>query len=195
MRVQPFFPFMAFACIALSLSQAMPAFAADELPPARRLVTVTGHDGKTRILADGPSANAVTLNGSRINRLWESGPVPVALPPAGDAGQNAGNAYRPGFSGTSLYTADLPPGIEIGLHQQQSLDYIAVLEGEVDLLLEQGPVKLKRGDILVQAANLHGWANRGHSPARILVVVMTAAQSASSGSISGGGSSPPDTAK
>jgi quercetin dioxygenase-like cupin family protein len=101
--------------------------------------------------------------------------VPVALPLTGDQGATAGNAYRPGFAGTSLYTADLPPGIRIGLHRQQSVDYIAVLAGRIDLVLPRGRKTLRTGDVLVQAANLHGWENPYAEAARILVVVMTAA--------------------
>jgi hypothetical protein len=150
-----------------------------DLPPARRIVTTEGPASTATVVADGASANLVRLNGSTITRLYETGPVPVALPLEGDAGATAGNAYRPGFAGTSLYTADLPPGIHIGLHRQQSVDYIAVLAGRIDLVLPGGRKTLNTGDVLVQAANLHGWENPYTEPARILVVVLSAAVPAS----------------
>jgi hypothetical protein len=145
------------------------------LPPTRRVVTTEGPGGTAIVLADGPSANAIILNGSTITRLFETGPVPVALPLAGDTGPTAGNAYRDGFSGTSLYTADLPPGFHVAPHRQESVDYIAVLSGRVDLVLPDGRRTLHAGDVLVQAANAHGWDNPYGETARILVVVMRTA--------------------
>ncbi len=143
------------------------------LPDQRRVLTAEGSDGHAIVIADGASPNSRVLNGSRITRLWETAQMPVPLGVTKDEGATAGNAYREGFAGTSLYVADLPAGIKIDLHRQDSLDYIAVLTGEVDLLLEKGPVRLHQGDVLVQAGNLHGWSNPTNKPSRILVVVLT----------------------
>lgn len=150
-----------------------PAVPAPALPEPRRVITADGSDGHARVIADGASPNARVLNGSKITRLWETTRMPVSLDVMKDEGATAGNAYREGFAGTSLYVADLPAGIRIDPHRQDSLDYIAVLAGEVDVLLEKGPVRLRQGDVLVQAGNLHGWANPTDKPARILVVVLT----------------------
>ncbi|MCC7200371.1 MAG: cupin domain-containing protein [Gammaproteobacteria bacterium] len=124
--------------------------------------------------ADAP-LQSIEFNGSVIHRLWESGALPVRLPVDRDAGASAGNAYRPGFTGTSLYLADLPAGTVgvIPMHRQDSLDYIAVLAGEVHLLLEDQELLLRTGDVLVQAGNLHSWENRAESPCRLLVVVLS----------------------
>lgn len=143
------------------------------LPEQRRLITAEGGDGKTVIIGDGPSPNARVLNGSKITRLWETSQMPAPLGVTRDEGAAAGNAYREGFAGTSLYVADLPAGIKIDMHKQDSLDYIAVLTGEVDVVLDKGPVRLHQGDVLIQAGNLHGWSNPTTKPSRIMVVVLT----------------------
>lgn len=146
------------------------------LPEPRRVVTASDVDGQVVVLADGASSNTVTLNRSRITRLWETTGLPVSLTVAADAGATAGNAYREGFVGTSLYTADIPPGSDledIPLHAQESLDYIAVLDGEIELVLPQRAITLRQGDILVQAGNVHSWVNRSARPCRLLVVVLT----------------------
>ena len=150
-----------------------PTPAASGLPDPRRVLTSEAPDGHLIVIADGASANARVLNGSKITRFWETTQLPVPLNVATDEGASAGNAYREGFLGSSLYVADLPAGIRIDMHKQDSLDYIAVLNGEVDLVLEKGPVRLHQGDVLVQAGNLHGWANPTNMPSRILVVVLT----------------------
>jgi hypothetical protein len=147
-----------------------------EMAEVRRVITISNPDGKPVLLADGASSNAVMLNGSRITRLWETTEMPVPLDVNTDLGASAGNAYREGFVGSSLYTADIPPGSnlsDIPLHAQDSLDYIAVLEGEIDLVLPEQSITLKQGDVLVQAGNLHSWANRSDANCRILVVVLT----------------------
>ncbi len=157
------------------------AVLAEPLPPeVRRIVTVpVGEDG-SRVLADGTSDNSRTLNGSRITRLWETGELPVSLHVMEDAGALAGNAYREGFVGTSLYVADIPPGSDLSdvpMHAQDSLDYIAILEGEIDLILPDETLTMKAGDVLVQAGNVHSWINRTDRYCRMLVVVLTGVRS------------------
>ena len=167
---------LSLGLLVLPLAPELAAGERAELEETRRVITITGADGEPAVLADGPSANSVMLNGSRISRIWETTEMPVNLQVSGDAGATAGNAYREGFVGSSLYTADIPPGSgldDIPMHAQDSLDYIAVLEGEIDLLLPGQDIRLRRGDVLVQAGNLHSWANRSDRPARLLVVVLT----------------------
>lgn len=148
-----------------------------ELPEVRRIVTSEDSAGRAFVLADGPSTNVVMLNGSRVARLWETQGMPIAIPVSRDLGATAGNAYRPEFVGSSLYVADLPPGsnlADIPLHKQESMDYVVLLEGQVDLVLGGGQrLSLKRGDVLVQAGNDHSWVNTGTTPARLLCVTMT----------------------
>ena len=146
------------------------------LPEVRRVITLGGEGGSAVVLADGASQNSLILNGSRITRIWETQEMPVSLHIEGDKGATAGNAYRDGFVGSSLYVADIPAGSDLSdipLHAQDSLDYIAVLEGEIDLVLPDRSIKLQSGDILVQAGNYHSWANVSDSPCRLLVVVLT----------------------
>lgn len=147
------------------------------LPPLRRIVTTEDAAGKAVVLADGPSANVVELNGSRIVRLWETNGSPVAIPVAADLGAEAGNAYRPGFAGSSLYIADIPPGSslkDIPLHKQESMDYIVLLAGQIDLVLDGGKrVAMKPGEVLIQAGNNHSWINTGKGTARLLCVTQT----------------------
>lgn len=143
----------------------------------RRLVTGEDGAGNASVLFDGAPPVSFELNGTVITRLWESGPLPVQLPIVNDAALTAGNAYREGFVGSSLYFADFPANAdatEIPLHKQDSLDYIAVMFGQVNLVLPDRTLLLRAGDVLVQGGNMHTWENRSGEPARILVVVLTA---------------------
>jgi hypothetical protein len=148
--------------------------------PVRRLVTGEGADGRSGVLYATAGANTVELNGATITRLWETTGVPAELPLTTDRGAVAGNAYREGFNGTSLYVADIPPGnsTAIPMHREDSVDYIAVLAGEIDLVLETGRTTMRTGDVLVQGGNLHTWENRGEGFCRLLVVVLRARRDA-----------------
>ena len=146
------------------------------LPELRRIVTVQDDAGNAVVLADDAGSNIVMLNGSRIVRLWETTAMPVPLDVDEDAGATAGNAYREGFTGSSFYIAEIPPGSDLGdipLHKQESLDYIAVLEGEIDLVLPEQRLTMRRGDLLIQAGNMHSWINATQQVCRLLVVVLT----------------------
>jgi uncharacterized cupin superfamily protein len=61
------------------------------------------------------------------------------------------------------------------MHKTETLDYVIVIEGEVDMLLDDGAeVHMKAGDIMIQRSTLHGWANRSDRPCRIAFVLLDA---------------------
>ena len=155
---------------------------AESLPEVRRIVTVQDGDGGAQVLADDAGSNIIELNGSRIVRLWETTEMPVPLAISEDVGATAGNAYREGFVGSSFYIAEIPPGSDLSdipIHQQDSLDYIAVLEGEIVLVLPEEEIRMQRGEMLVQAGNMHSWINDTETTCRLLVVVLTGTRATS----------------
>ncbi len=157
------------------------ACAAQPLPDVRRIVTIEDADGAAQVMADDAGTNIIELNGSRIVRLWETAEMPVPLVVDGDTGATAGNAYRNGFVGSSFYIAEIPPGSDLSdipLHKQDSLDYIAVLEGEIVLVLPDKQLRMRRGHLLVQAGNMHSWVNDTNTTCRLLVVVLTGTRTA-----------------
>ncbi len=64
---------------------------------------------------------------------------------------------------------DAPPG----MHRTATVDFIAVLSGEVWLLLDDGEALLKQGDTAVQRGTNHAWRNRTDKPC-ILAIVLVA---------------------
>ena len=65
----------------------------------------------------------------------------------------------------------LPPRHPM-MHRTRTLDYALVMSGEIDMLLDEGEVHLKAGDVLVQQATNHAWVNRGKEPCRVAVILM-----------------------
>ena len=154
-----------------------------DAPAIRRIVTTQADDGPVRVLADGAPPVAFQLNGSTITRLWETPRVPATLPLEGDATLTAKRAYADDFIGTSFYLSDIPAGsslADIPMHRNQTVDYIAVLFGELVLVLPDQEILMSTGDCLVQGGNDHSWANRTDQAARLLVVVVTGSENATS---------------
>ncbi|MBF8747074.1 cupin domain-containing protein [Pseudomonas monteilii] len=58
------------------------------------------------------------------------------------------------------------------MHRTQTLDYGIVTEGEVWLVLDDGEVHLKRGDIVVQRGTNHAWSNRSEQMARMVFILL-----------------------
>ena len=60
------------------------------------------------------------------------------------------------------------------MHRTKSIDYAIVLEGEIDMLLDDTEVHLKAGDILVQQGTNHAWVNNSGKQCRICFVLIDA---------------------
>ena len=58
------------------------------------------------------------------------------------------------------------------MHRTETLDYGIVTEGEVWLVLDDGEVHLKRGDIVVQRGTNHAWSNRSEQMARMVFILL-----------------------
>ena len=59
-------------------------------------------------------------------------------------------------------------------HRTKSIDYAIVLEGEIDMLLDDSEVHLEVGDVLVQQGTNHAWVNNGRKTCRIAFVLIDA---------------------
>ena len=67
------------------------------------------------------------------------------------------------------------------MHRTDTIDYIVVMSGEIDMELESGEeVHLKAGDVMVQRGTVHNWINRGTETC-IMAVVLVGAQPVTAG--------------
>jgi hypothetical protein len=80
--------------------------------------------------------------------------------------------------GTVARMADFAPGSTALMHRTQSIDYGVVIEGTIELLLDSGESKpLRRGDVVVQRATMHGWKNPSETEwARVFFVLQHCAE-------------------
>ena len=58
------------------------------------------------------------------------------------------------------------------MHRTETVDYAVVLEGEITLLLDEGEVNLKAGDVAIQRGTSHAWSNRSGKDVKMLYVLI-----------------------
>lgn len=75
--------------------------------------------------------------------------------------------------GTVCRIVDFAPNNHCVVHRTQSIDYGIVLEGQIEMVLEEGePTLMNRGDVAVQRATMHGWRNPSETEwARMIFVL------------------------
>jgi quercetin dioxygenase-like cupin family protein len=77
--------------------------------------------------------------------------------------------------GTTLRIIDVSPNETTVMHRTQSVDYVIITSGSLDLELEGGATKtLHEGDIVVQRGTNHRWVNRTGEWAQMLAVPVSA---------------------
>jgi quercetin dioxygenase-like cupin family protein len=148
-----------------------------DYPPIRRVVT--GHDDArvAKVLIDAPASNAKYPSPGTVSTLiWTTDSAPAGIP-AGEAPEDMGARIvgtAPPAKGTRFAVIDFPPGNPPHMHRTETIDYVIVLEGEIDMDMDQSTVRLKAGDVMVQRGTNHAWANRSSARARVAFVLIDA---------------------
>jgi mannose-6-phosphate isomerase-like protein (cupin superfamily) len=97
------------------------------------------------------------------------------VPPESDAIRNlTPEAARAAFAASNAEEASTwgRGGRHPLMHRTETVDYAVVLEGEITLLLDEGEVMLKAGDVVIQRGTNHAWRNHTSKPTRMLYVLM-----------------------
>ena len=68
---------------------------------------------------------------------------------------------------------DFPPGTTTPFHHTDSIDFDVILDGRVDLVLDDGPHPLEAGDAVVMNGVDHGWATHDERCRMSVVVIGT----------------------
>ena len=171
----------------------------------RRVVTGKDKNGKAIVEMDAVAARVQQRAQLGVTNclLWMTNSAPVRLSQQGDAAnQEIGIAPPPG--GTIFRMIQFEPQKNIqtdpetrlqlfrkmglapegpsaenprdpGMHRTRTIDYVAILSGEIDLLLDDTEVHLHAGDVLVQRGTNHAWINRGTEPCVAIFVLVDAA--------------------
>ena len=141
----------------------------------KRVVTGHDQDGKSVFVTIGEPPCAVTNeHGTRLTYCWETKGVPILPGDQEDPTLTMTNIF-PGPDGTTFVIAQVPGNWQGDMHMSDTVDYVAILSGEVWLVLDTGAeVHLTPGDCVVQNGTLHAWHNRTPHPCVFSAVVVGA---------------------
>ncbi len=168
----------------------------------RRVICGHDADGKAVIVADGPAPNTKvrSVTGLTSTLVWITDETPADISTSADPTLRE-TGVAPPAGGSILRIVDFPPepkdgpvidnaamkkemGLDHGhdgaparhayMHRTKSIDYALVLEGEIDMLLDDSEVHLKAGDVLIQLGTNHAWVNNSNKPCRIAFVLIDA---------------------
>jgi mannose-6-phosphate isomerase-like protein (cupin superfamily) len=170
----------------------------------RRVVTGHSDAGKAVVASDRmiDANQAALFPGFSVNTLWASD-APAAVPVADTTRPRP--AFFPRGEGVRFIRFTLPPrgttpprdevmpaalaeveavfpGLMAtmdpalpGMHRSDTVDFLYIASGSVDLRLEDGHVvSLTPGDTVVQTGTWHRWENRGTEPCHIVAVLVAA---------------------
>ena len=138
----------------------------------RRIVIGNNAQGKSYVFKDEIIKRGEVWRSSPEEPLGTGGPGDpnVVLPANPEASPNQPSA------GTRWYYAVLQPSSAPldratikGWHRVSSLSYVFIANGEVVLLLDEGQVTLRGGDLLVMRNAMHTWHNSTATPVGLLI--------------------------
>lgn len=171
-----------------------------QTPEVRRVVTALDAGGKAVAIFDGEVPLTSLRSPNPAGEMWVTTASPSAYSNKDDWAKTKVGVTPP-KGGTIFRIVDFPPTNErvnsmpvdtmmkvVGadapkkglpprhsmMHRTRTLDYALIMSGEIDMLLDEGEVHFKAGDVLVQQATNHAWINRGKVPCRIAFILMDA---------------------
>jgi mannose-6-phosphate isomerase-like protein (cupin superfamily) len=136
-------------------------------------ILVTGVDGQGRscVLEEStPSLQGDESGGITVAPAFatNSSPPPARPPGRGDI---LPVTVAPGTARWSF--VQFPPGTTTALHHTDSLDFDVIIEGRVDIVLDDGPHSLGPGDGVVVNGVDHSWQTHEESCRMSVVVIGT----------------------
>src|SRR4029450_2630371 len=106
-----------------------------------------------KVLIDAPATNAKFPQAGLVSTMmWCSDGAPTKIP-IGEKIEDMGARIlgtAPPAKGTRFAVIDFPPGNTPHMHRTESVDYVIVMEGEIEMDMDDSTVKLKQGDIMIQ---------------------------------------------
>jgi mannose-6-phosphate isomerase-like protein (cupin superfamily) len=172
--------------------------AAQQAPEVRRVVTALDASGKAVVMLDERTRLTAPRPPNYAANMWVTSNSLPDFTATDDRGKTKIGLVPP-KSGTVFRIVDFAPESQgeqptdmnhmmkiVGpeapkrgmaprhpmMHRTRSLDYAIIMSGEIDMLLDEGEVHLKAGDVVVQQATNHAWVNRSGKPCRVAFILM-----------------------
>ena len=141
------------------------------LPAIRRVVTGLDARGRSCVVIDGPVPRVTPA----ANLVWRNHAVPADNSGSADTGGGY-EMEQLHDGGVNFILTEMPPGegAEAFMHATDTIDYLAVMSGEIIMVLETEEVVLRAGDLIVDRGIVHGWRNDGSEVATMVSVTVPA---------------------
>jgi quercetin dioxygenase-like cupin family protein len=146
----------------------------------RRVVTGINAEGKSVILTDGvvpKNARHTESKQLNINTLWVDNQVPVDIDKKSETLEGYDFTLEPTNGGFKAYFLTMEPSFEADFHQTNTIDFVFIISGKLELLLEESSTILSCGDSVVQRGTNHAWRVIGEEPCRMAAVMISAVKS------------------
>jgi quercetin dioxygenase-like cupin family protein len=136
---------------------------------------ITGHDANGKAIA---KIDEVVKNvregrpGAMAHAIWTTEGFPANNDSQEDAGARPVQTTLPG--GTIFRVIEFKPGVQARNHRTDSIDYIVVMDGEIDMEMDGTTVHIKAGDVMVQRGTIHNWINNGTKSCILAVILIDA---------------------
>lgn len=144
------------------------------LPPVQRVVT--GHDANGRAIfksEDISPTKMIPTGDASFLLLWTTPTVPADNNDETDGRDRDVGTTLTG--GSAFRIVDILPGEQSPMHRTNSIDYGIVMQGEIELELEDGHRKtIREGGVVVQRGTNHLWRNTTDKPCRIAFILIEA---------------------
>jgi len=171
----------------------------------RRVITGHDEHGEAVVIADDFATNILqrpNRPGVTLTNLWKEAAVPTEYEGATETVEGP-LILHPPKGGLIFRTVEFEPEdpevlatldgkaafAEMGaganivegarhpfMHRTDSVDLAVVLEGEIDMLMDETEVHLKAGDVVIQRGTNHAWSNRGSETCIIAFVLIDAVE-------------------
>jgi quercetin dioxygenase-like cupin family protein len=136
-------------------------------PAVRRVVTGHNEEGLAIVALD------ELVQGSVVTQVWGTD-----RPLSDNVSDWNYGVSQPGPTvpaGSALRMVDINPGYRSAMHRTSTIDYVFILEGELEMELDGGEwVHLQAGDIVIQRGTNHAWENKSDRVCRLASVLVAA---------------------
>ena len=137
----------------------------------RRVITGLNAEGKSCVLIDGP---LVSLGGNGGLLAWRTEGLPADNSGTGDCPGGTFGFEMMHSGGSMFMVMDFAADGPAFWHATDTVEYIAMLSGEMVFETETGAVTLRAGDVLVDRGIVHSWRNDSGAPARAAITILPA---------------------
>lgn len=149
----------------------------------RRIVTANNADGRSYFVSDEEVSEMYLWETTTANSLGlnpDGGPThylptgaPTIEPPAG-ASKCVRVTMQPWKVMKETMKQHPIAGLdEHGFHRTATIDYIMMISGEVELVLDEGKTTVRAGDLVVQRNTNHAWHNNTDKPVEFWGVMIS----------------------